>query len=109
MRRAKFRRVFIHLRNGSHEVREADDLKRLSVLAEPGTDIAASLGELGSPDPDGAHVWLLVDALRSAAAATVTDDVDAWRAGFDGMIAYATKSGWTSPDGASVRAHLTHP
>jgi hypothetical protein len=97
--------VFIHVTDGASHVREADDLKSLSVRVDPGADLAASLGSLGTVDPDGAHVWLHIDALREAGAATIADDVT-WRAGFDGMIAYATKSGWTDPSGSTVRAHL---
>jgi hypothetical protein len=98
--------VFIHVTDGASHVREATDLKSLSVRADPGVDLSTNLGTLGTPDPDGAHVWLLIDALREAAATTITDGADDWRAGFDGMIAYATKSGWTDERGTSVRAHI---
>lgn len=90
-------------------MREATDLRSLSVRPDAGVDLAANLGELGDVDADGAHVWLLVTALQSAAAATVTDDVEAWRAGFDGMISYAAGSGWLSSDRTRVRAHLAAP
>lgn len=106
MVRTSFTDVFIHVTEGASDVREADDLKSLSVRVEPGADLAASLGSLGTVDDDGAHVWLHIDALRTAGAATIADDVEAWRAGFDGMIAYATKSGWTDAGGTSVRAHI---
>lgn len=98
--------MFIHVTDGACHVHEADDLKSLSVRVEPGTDLAASLGSLGTADDDGAHVWLHIDALREAGAATIAADVAAWRAGFDGMIAYAAGSGWTDPGGTTVRAHI---
>jgi hypothetical protein len=98
--------VFVHVTDGASHVCAATDLKSLSVRVEPGIDLSSSLGSLGAPDPDGAHVWLRVDALREAAAATITDDDGGWRAGYDGMIAYATKSGWTDARGTSVRAHI---
>ena len=51
-------------------------------------------------------MWLNVDALRSAARATLSSDQrDAWASGFDGMIAYATSKGWTDTQGR-VRAHV---
>jgi hypothetical protein len=98
--------VIIRVTKSSSRVDEASDLKRLSVQVDSDADIATDLGSLGTVDADGAHVWLIVDALRAAAAATVSDDVEAWRAGFDGMIAYAAKSGWTNPEVTSVRAHI---
>ena len=104
--RTSFTDVFIHVTDGASHVHEAADLKSLSVRVEPGADLIAGLGSLGSVDDDGAHVWLRIDALRDAGAVTITDDVDGWRAGFDGMIAYATKSGWTDATGTSVRAHV---
>ena len=104
--RTSFTEVFIHVTNGASHVCEATDLKSLSVRVDPGVDLSSNLGTLGTPDPDGAHVWLHIDVLREAGATTVTDDTDGWRTGFDGMIAYATKGGWTDADGTSVRAHI---
>ena len=84
---------------------EADNLKALSVRTNQALT-AGALGSLGEPSADGAHVWLNVDALRSAARATLSSDQrEAWVSGFDGMIAYATSKGWTDTHGR-VRAHV---
>lgn len=96
--------MYVDLTDGRATVRQADDLKSLSVKAPGGNADAAALGDLGTPD--GAHVWLEVDALREAAAATVDPaGRAAWVTGFDAMIAYATSKGWTDEHGR-VRAHV---
>ena len=97
--------MYVELSDGAAHVRQADDLKSLSVRAPGGVADPAALGDLG--EPDGAHVWLSVSALRDAAAATVPEgDRAEWTRGFDGMIAYATSKGWTNEAGTHVRAHL---
>lgn len=86
-------------------MREAVDLKSLKVVAPGSVVDATALGGLG--EPDGAHVWLSVSALRAAAAATVPEaDREQWLGAFDGMIAYATSKGWTDESGTRVRAHV---
>lgn len=97
--------MFVDLRDGAAVVREAEVLTALSVVAPDGVAEAAALGHLGRPD--GAHVWLSVAELRSAAAATVSEhERTDWLKGFDGMIAYATSKGWTDESGTHVRAHV---
>jgi hypothetical protein len=99
--------MFVEIRKGDASVHDATDLKSLSVRVDEGADLAAGLRGLGEAAEDGAHAWLLVDALKVAAAATVPKDERVeWSTGFDGMIAYATSKGWTSADGRSVRAHI---
>jgi hypothetical protein len=98
--------VYIHVTDQASHVREATELKRLYVRTDAGTDLAACLGELGTVAPDGTHVWLHIATLRAAAAATITDDGEAWNAGFDGMVAYAAENGWTKDDGTQIRAHV---
>ncbi len=44
------------------------------------------------------------DAARCGLA--LADAVDGWTAGFDGMVGYATKSGWMNDDGTKVGAHI---
>lgn len=98
--------MYVDLTLGRAAVRQADDLKSLSVKAPGGHADAAVLGGLGEPSADGAHVWLDVPALREAAAATIDPAGRAdWLVGFDGMIAYATSKGWTDDQGR-VRAHV---
>jgi hypothetical protein len=50
---------------------------------------------------DDAAAWLDAGALRAAG-----DGSEKWVAGFDEMLAYAAGKGWTSQDGARVRAHI---
>jgi hypothetical protein len=96
--------MFVEVTEGQCAVREAADLKSLSVQAADRAHLSA-LGDLGSVDGD--HVWLSIDALKTAAAATVPDDERAaWGDAYDGMIAYAISKGWASADGAAVRAHI---
>ncbi|WP_432509093.1 hypothetical protein [Kineococcus auxinigenes] len=52
----------------------------------------------------GGHVHVRVEWLRAAAGA---HDLPAdWAESFAGMLAYAERKGWTSPDGATVRGHV---
>ena len=52
-------------------------------------------------------MWLDIAELRAGAAAGLSADaVDGWSASFDGMIGYATKSGWVDQSGTKVRAHI---
>ena len=83
-------------------IREAYDLKSLSVRASAATPLE-SVTPLGSPDPDGEHCWLNVEALRAAAD---PGGEAGWRTGFEAMISYARSKGWASADGTAVRAHV---
>jgi hypothetical protein len=99
--------MFVEVTEGQCVVREATDLKGLAVHAADPAHLSA-LGDLGTVDDGGEHVWLSIAALRDAAAATVPDDDRAaWLGSYDGMIAYAVGKGWASPDGTAVRAHLS--
>ena len=99
--------MFVEVTEGQCAVREAADLKSLSVRAADRSHLSA-LGDLGVLSDDGDHVWLSIDALKAAGAATVPDDERAaWADSYDGMIAYATSKGWASADGTAVRAHIT--
>jgi len=62
---------------------------------------AAGLAAAGLGTVDGDHAWLDAGALRAAG-----DGSQKWDTGFDGMLAYAAGKGWTSEDGARVRAHI---
>jgi hypothetical protein len=99
--------MFVEISSDTAVVREAADLKSLSVRVQQGAQLAPGLHGLGELDPAGEHAWLHVDVLKATAAATLpTAEQDEWVKGFDGMIAYATSKGWTSEDGRSVRAHI---
>ena len=62
---------------------------------------AAALAAAGLGTVDGDHAWLDAGALRAAG-----DGSAAWATGFDGMLTYAASKGWSSEDGARVRAHI---
>jgi len=62
---------------------------------------AATMAAAGLGIVDGDHAWLDAGALRAAG-----DGSEEWAVGFDGMLAYAAGKGWTSEDGARVRAHI---
>ncbi|MEY4339572.1 MAG: hypothetical protein RLZ14_1422 [Actinomycetota bacterium] len=97
--------MYIVVSEAGVSVRDADDLKSLSIRATKALEPGA-LGTLGEPTDDGTHAWLDVAVLRAAAEATLPASArEAWRSGFDGMIGYATSKGWTDERGR-VRAHL---
>jgi len=52
---------------------------------------------------DGDHAWIDVDAVTALAGDAADDD---WRAGFDGMVAYARDKGFLDVSGTAIRAHL---
>lgn len=82
----------------------AHDFKRFSVAvpaaAEDGMD--ALVAPIGDRAEDGAHVWVRPDAIR---ALTPHAGETAWAAGFDAMVGFAERSGWTDAAGR-IRAHI---
>jgi len=97
--------MYIVVSEAGVSVHDADDLKSLSIRAARALT-AEAMGTLGEPTDDGTHAWLDVAVLRATAEATLPPSArEAWRTGFDGMIAYATSKGWTDERGR-VRAHL---
>ena len=87
-------------------VREADDCGRLHVeTALSGDDLRTALTTTGTGAPaDDEHVWLDLATLRSRAGLLATDPD--WPRHWEAMVAYAQRSGWLSPDGLAVRAHI---
>jgi hypothetical protein len=69
---------------------DVDDERLGAVLAEHGR-------------LDGEHAWIDVDAVADLAGEAADDD---WRAGFDGMVAYARDKGFLDDSGTVIRAHL---
>jgi hypothetical protein len=47
--------------------------------------------------------WIAVDAVAALAGEAADDQ---WRAGFDGMVAYARDNGFLDASGTAIRAHL---
>ncbi len=85
---------------------EADDLRRFSVNVAASPDTLPALAEAlgGTVAFDGAeHAWVSVEWLIAASGRA---DSTEWRAGFDGMVAYAAKQGWMRADPAAIRGHV---
>ncbi len=77
------------------ELHDVDNFRDLHVRLAACSSIGG-FGEL-----DGDHAWLDPEALRAAGP-----DTPAWRDGFEAMLGFAAKHGWTSDDGRRVRAHV---
>ena len=102
--------MIVHVDDEGARVRDADDLGNLSLEVKPGVDLAAQLGSLGTVDDDGEHVWLAIDALRIAAAATLGDrDNAAWNGRYESMVSYARSHGFADASGDHLRAHIVRP
>ncbi|MYW92962.1 hypothetical protein G3I59_20680 [Amycolatopsis rubida] len=86
---------------GKHlAVRETGDLRRLSATSDLSPEeLSSALEESGAGTYAGDHCWLKVAVLRALGPGE-----DEWRAGFDGMIAYAATRGWVAGDW--VRVHF---
>jgi hypothetical protein len=52
---------------------------------------------------DGDHAWITVDAVVALAG---RPDDDEWRAGLDGMVAYAREKGFWDEASDAIRAHI---
>jgi hypothetical protein len=89
------------------EVREAEDLKRFSVVVVgEATDrelerALAPLARLAS----STHAWVSIDRLRVASG---RGEDHAWCQAFDAVVEYATSKGWVDETGSAIRAHLVH-
>ena len=87
------------------EVRDPDDLKRLSVVVageapdEEIDRISAPLAVLLPP----AHAWVSVPELRAACAREGDPE---WVREFDAMVAFAASKGWADESGTRLRAHV---
>ena len=83
---------------------EPADFKGFHVAVAGGSVDDPRLGGVLAPHAtlDGEHAWVRVDAVVALAG----DPDDDWRAGFDGMVAYAREKGFLTEDGTAIRAHL---
>jgi hypothetical protein len=99
--------VFVLVSGDDGEVRasvkDPENLRQLHAefLGVSDEAAAAALAAAGLGTVDGDNAWLDAGALRAAG-----DGSAAWATGFDGMLAYAASKGWSSEDGARVRAHI---
>jgi hypothetical protein len=74
----------------------------LGAAGRPEDELRALLAPWGSWPGDG-HVFVSSDAIRRAVGVLAGDS--AWSLGFDQMLQYAERHGWTDELG-QVRAHL---
>ena len=89
---------------GNVHLDEPDDFGAFSV--EAGGRAASEVAGAFAGDAeaiDAEHLWISIARLHALGARDGGPD---WRAGCDGMIAYATKKGWVDASGERVRAHL---
>ena len=86
---------------------DAENLRAFAAVVHGEGDasaLQAALGDLGTVDDDGEHVWLLAAGVRELAGSLNRDPE--WTKGFDGMVAYAQSKGWVSESGDAIRAHI---
>jgi hypothetical protein len=83
---------------------EGDDLQRLSVQRRDDSPLDGLLAGLGRVDPDDAHAWLTIEALR--AAVDPGEKTPGWDSRFEAMVDYAASKGWVDPGPGSLRAHI---
>jgi hypothetical protein len=99
--------VYFRLTADHVELVDPQDMTAFHVVCPPGLDgdeLAgrvrdAGLGELLPDD----HVMVPVDAVRRYAGGDVGPD---WEQELAGMLAYATRKGWTDESGTRIRAHI---
>lgn len=89
------------------ELVDPQDVTAFSVRCPPDlddTDLAASAERAGLGEVHGSgHVMVPVATIRRMAGDRVGPG---WDDDLVGMLAYATRKGWTSEDGTRVRAHI---
>ena len=99
--------VYFRITHDTAELVDPGNVTAFHVVCPPGLDgdeLAARLRDAGLGEllPDG-HVLVPVDAIRHHAAGNVGAG---WEQDLAGMIAYATRKGWTDETGTRVRAHI---
>lgn len=94
-------------RSGSVTVSNPDDFTAFAIIVEHETDAAAfssAATSIGSPTPDGHHLYVAPDRLESLVNEQRGPD-PAWKSGFHRMVAYAAAHGWVDHRGW-IRAHI---
>ncbi|TDV56389.1 hypothetical protein [Actinophytocola oryzae] len=99
--------MYFRITGDSVDLVDPQDVTAFHVLCPPGLDgdeLAGRLRDAGLGEllADG-HVMVPVDAVRRHAAGRVGPT---WEQDLAGMIAYATREGWTDETGTRLRAHL---
>lgn len=99
------RALVLHVDDAGHVTLESPDVfDAFSVRAgeASATRIAAAFGPTARADGDD-HVWVPIERLHALGATHGGPD---WRAGCDGMLAYAATKGWVDEAQGLVRAHV---
>lgn len=99
--------MYFRITEDTAELVDPQDVTAFHVVCPPGLDGTALAGRvrdagLGEVLPDE-HVLVPVDAVRRYAAGRVGPE---WEKDLTGMLAYATKKGWTDETGTRIRAHI---
>jgi hypothetical protein len=100
--------VYFRITKDATELVEPENVTAFSVVVPDGLphdDLAAGVRQAGLGEllPGDTHVMVRVEAIRRFAAGRVGDG---WESDLAGMLAYATKKGWTDESGEHVRAHV---
>ena len=93
------------LEAGSVTLLDPADFRGFHVAVAGGEVTDERLGPVLAPYGrlDGVHAWINVEAVAALAGENADDD---WRAGFDGMVAFARDNDFLDDSGSAIRAHL---
>lgn len=99
--------MYFRISTDSAELVEPQDVTAFHVVCPAGLDgdaLAARVHEAGLGEllPDD-HLLIPLDAVRRYADGQVGPG---WEQDLAGMVAYATRKGWTDESGTRVRAHI---
>ena len=97
--------MIVHIdSDGAITLDDADTFTAFAIAAPDldGAAIARAIGTDGEMR-DTDHVWISIERLHALGDAHGGTD---WRAGCDGMIAFATSKGWVDEARGLVRAHI---
>ena len=98
--------MYVEVTESDARLVEPEVFSAFHVVRPTGTtpaEFAAALDAHRVGGPDGDDVLVRVDTVRALAAGRVGPG---WEDDFAGMLAYAGRKGWLSPDGSTVRAHV---
>jgi hypothetical protein len=102
--------VYFRITRDSAELVDPQDVTAFHAVCPPGLDgdeLAERVRDAGVGEllPDD-HLLVPVDAIRRYAGANVGGT---WEQDLAGMVAYATRKGWTDETGTRLRAHIERP
>lgn len=96
--------MIVYVSEGRASLDQAEDFRRFSVACVGARPEATPAGVDGVSFESPDVAWVSVDALVGMHGAAATPE---WRQALAGMIEKARPHGWISPDGRSIRAHVT--